>query len=78
MDGSNFQQADLSFSNFVATDLRHVNLKDVILTGANVGNCMISEDSLKYFLPYKDSLRNIKKLIVFMNDGTIKYFFDLE
>lgn len=78
MDGSNFQQADLSFSNFVATDLRHVNLKDAILTGANVGNCMISEDSLKYFLPYKDSLRNIKKLIVFMNDGTIKYFFDSE
>lgn len=77
LDGSNFQQADLSFSNFVSTDLRHVNLKGANLTGVNVGNCMITEDSIKYFLPYKDSLRNIKKLIVFMDDGTIQHFLHL-
>lgn len=77
MDGSNFQQADLSYSYLVAADFRHANLKDAILTGANVSNCMISEDSLKYFLPYKDTLRNAKKLIVFMNDGTIKYNLDI-
>lgn len=75
--GSDFQKADLSYSNLVATDLRCVNLKEAILTGANVGNCMISEDSLKYFLPYKDTLLHVEKLIVFMNDGTIKHFFDL-
>lgn len=77
LDGSNFQQADLSYSNLVTTDLRHVNLKDAILTGANVGNCMISENSLKYFSPYKDTLRHVEKLIVFMDDGTIKYYFDM-
>ena len=75
MDGSDFQQADLSYSNLDASDLRCANLRDIILTGANVGNCMISEDSLKYFLPYKDTLLHIDKLIVFMNDGTIKYPF---
>lgn len=76
MDGSNFQQADLSYSNLVASDLRRVNLEDAILMGANVGNCMISENNLKYFLPYKDTLRHVEKLIIFMDDGTIKYFFD--
>ena len=75
MGGSNFQQADLSYSNLVSADLRHANLKDAILTGANVGGCMISENSLKYFLPYEDTLRHAKKLIVFMDDGDIKYPF---
>lgn len=77
MEGSNFQQADLSRSSLVAADLRHVYLKDAVLTGANVGNCMISEDSLKSFTSYRESLRNAEKLIIFMNDGTIKYFIDI-
>lgn len=77
MEGSNFQQADLSDSNLVAADLRHANLKNAILTGTNVANCMISEDSLEYFLPYRDTLRHAKKLIVFMNDGTTKHFIDI-
>lgn len=75
--GSDFQKADLSYSNLVAADLRRVNLKGAILTGANVGNCMISEDSLKYIQPYKDTLLHVEKLIVFMNDGTIKHFLDI-
>ena len=75
--GSDFQKADLSYSNLVAADLRRVNLKGAILTGANVGNCMISEDSLKYIQPYKDTLLHAEKLIVFMNDGTIKHFLDI-
>lgn len=77
LDGSNFQQADLSYCNFVATDLRHANLRDTNLTGANVSNCMISEDSFKYFILFKDTLRNAEKMIVFMNDGTIKKFLTL-
>lgn len=77
LDGSNFQQADLSYCNFVATDLRHANLRDTNLTSANVSNCMISEDSFKYFIPFKDTLRNAEKMIVFMNDGTIKKFLTL-
>lgn len=75
--GSDFQKADLSYSNLVDADLRRVNLKGAILTGANVGNCMISEDSLKYIQPYKDTLLHAEKLIVFMNDGTIKHFLDI-
>lgn len=74
LDGSNFQQADLSYCNLVAADLRHTNLKDINLTGANVSNCMISEDSIKYVIPYKDTLRYADKMIVFLNDGTIKKF----
>lgn len=77
LDGSNFQQADLSHCIFVATDLRHANLRDTNLTSANVSNCMISEDSFKYFIPFKDTLRNAEKMIVFMNDGTIKKFLTL-
>lgn len=77
MEGSNFQQADLSYSNLVAADLRHAYLENAVLTGANVSNCMIAEDSLKYFLPYRDTLRHANKLIIFMNDGTIKHFFDI-
>ena len=77
LDGSNFQQADLSYCNFVATDLRHANLRDTNLTGANVSNCMISEDSFKYFILFKDTLRNAEKMIVFINDGTIKKFLTL-
>lgn len=77
MGGSNFQQADLSYSNLVAADFRYAYLKDAVLTGANVGYCMISEDNLKNFLPYRNTLQNVEKLIVFMNDGTIKYFIEI-
>ena len=76
LDNSDFQKADLSNSILIGTDLRHANLKDAILTGANVAQCMISENSLKYFQPYKATLRHIDKLIVFMLDGTIKYSLD--
>ncbi len=76
LDGGDFQKADLSNSILIGTDLRHANLKDAILTGANVAQCMISENSLKYFQPYKATLRHIEKLIIFMEDGTIKYSLD--
>ena len=76
LDGSDFRKADLSNSILIGTDLRHANLKDAILTGANVAQCMISENSLKYFQPYKATLRHIEKLIIFMEDGTIKYSLD--
>lgn len=76
LDGSDFQKADLSNSILIGTDLRHANLKDAILTGANVAQCMISENSLKYFQPYKATLQHIEKLIIFMEDGTIKYSLD--
>lgn len=71
LEGSNLEQADLSYCNLVATDLRHANLRNAILTGAKVSQCMISENSLCYFLPYKDTIQHLDKLIVFMNDGTI-------
>ena len=76
LDGGDFQKADLSNSILIGTDLRNANLKDTILTGANVAQCMISENSLKYFQPYKATLRHIEKLIIFMEDGTIKYSLD--
>lgn len=76
LDGSNFQKADLSNSILIGTDLRHANLKDSILTGANIAQCMISENSLKYFQPYKNTLRHIEKMIIFMEDGTIKCSLD--
>lgn len=76
LDGSDFQKADLSNSILIGADLRYANLKDAILTGTNVAQCMISENSLKYFQPYKNTLRHIEKLIVFMEDGTIKYLVD--
>lgn len=74
LEGSNLEQSDLSYCNLVATDLRHSNLRDVVLTGAKVSHCMISEDSLQYFLPYKDTIPHLDKLIVFMNDGSIARF----
>ena len=57
LDGGDFQKADLSNSILIGTDLRNANLKDTILTGANVAQCMISENSLKYFQPYKATFR---------------------
>lgn len=74
LDCSNLSKTDLSNSNLVEADLRHANLNDVILTGANVAGCMISEDSLMYFIPYISTLRHVEKLIIFMNDGTIKHW----
>lgn len=77
-EGSNLEQANLSYCKLCAADLRHANLKDAILDGANVSGCMISENSIKYILPYKDTLRNIEKLIIFMDDGTIKKYSSLK
>lgn len=77
LDGSSFEQSNLSYCNLNSTDLRHANLRNVILTSANVSHCMISEDSLQYFLPYKDTIKNIDKLIIFMNDKTIARFSEL-
>lgn len=73
LDGSNLNNADLSNCNLVGADLRHANLKDAVLIGANVAGCMITEESLMYLTPYKNTLRHVEKLIVFMNDGKIKY-----
>lgn len=76
LDGSDFQNADLSNSILTGTYLRHTNLKNAVLVGANIAQCMISESSLKYFQPYKATLKHSEKLIIFMEDGTVKYSLD--
>lgn len=71
---SNFEDADMSKCILISSNMRYANMRNVKLSGANMSYCIVSEESMKYILPYRDTLKGLHNLVIFMENGEIRKY----